>query len=196
MQRAGRTMSILLLGCLAAACTMEKRDAGTNQPAQMAEAAAQSDGPLSPSEESDIESRGLGDRLPIVTAPRIYPPHPNGAFACLQDQGTPLSSSSLLALPPDLTLRNLSGSVSSSMKMTNDQCRANCATQGFQYAGTQSGAFCFCGHSYKGQASSACTAGCLGYPGEVCGGQLANSISYSGAPFTALPAPPMIPSPP
>jgi hypothetical protein len=185
MQRAWSTMGIFLLGCVVSACTVTngvgKRDAGTNPPSQIAEAASGG--------ESDIESRGLGDRRPIVTTPRIYPPRPNGAFACEQDQGTPLSPSSLSQLP-SLTGRDLSGSVSSSLSLTNDQCRASCVSKGFLYSGTQSGSFCFCGNSHgRFGTSNACTTGCLGYLGEICGGPLANSVSFTFSP----PPPPPIP---
>jgi hypothetical protein len=54
-------MSAALLGCSLAACTatdgVEKRDAGTNPPAQIAEAAAPGDGSPSTTEEGDVTSR-------------------------------------------------------------------------------------------------------------------------------------------
>ncbi len=54
-------MSAALLGCLLAACTatdgVEKRDAGTNPPAQIAEAASPGDGSPSTTEEGDVTSR-------------------------------------------------------------------------------------------------------------------------------------------
>ena len=61
MQRVGRTMSMLLLGCLLAACSVtdraEKRDTGTNPPTQIAEVASPGDGSPSTTEEGDVTSR-------------------------------------------------------------------------------------------------------------------------------------------
>jgi hypothetical protein len=127
----------------------------------------------------------------------IFPPKANGALACLADAGSPLAPVSLGL--PALSGRDLSGSVTQSLRMTNDQCRATCGSQNFVYAGTQSGSFCFCGNSVGSHGTStACTTGCSGYRGEMCGGVLANSVSLSGAPgpgFAGAPAP-LTPLPP
>ena len=112
---------------------------------------------------------------------------PNGANACLADHGTPLTVYSPL---PSVVGRDLNGFVTWSNRMTNDTCRTTCATAGFQYAGTQSGAFCFCGDTAGSFGNStSCSASCTGRPGEVCGGSLANSVSQVG--FIAPAAPPM-----
>jgi len=122
--------------------------------------------------------------------PRIFPPRGNGAFACYADAGTPLTP--VNSPVPSLAGRDLSGSVSSYFRMTNDLCRTTCSSQGFVFAGTQSGSFCFCGNSAGTHGTSnACNAGCSGYPGEVCGGSLANSVSWAQVVSTpAVPAPP------
>src|SRR5690348_3262225 len=98
---------------------------------------------------------------------RIFPPRGNGAFACYADAGTPLGSFN--SPIPSLTGRDLSGSVSSYFRMTNDLCRTTCSSKGFLFAGTQSGSFCFCGNSVGTHGTSnTCNVGCSGYPGEVC----------------------------
>ena len=134
----------------------------------------------------------LKDRV-VQPGPRpIFPPRPNGAFACLTDRGMAARFGAPL---PSLLGRDLSGSVSAGLRLTNDACRSSCASQGFEFAGTQSGSFCFCGHKIGAYgASTGCTDGCSGYSGEVCGGTLANSVSFSGAlPFTPPPMPALPP---
>jgi hypothetical protein len=115
----------------------------------------------------------------ILTNPPPYARLPNGAFACFAD---PASKLSLYSPLPNPAGHDLSGQVTWSPRMTNDACRATCASQNFVFAGTQSGAFCFCGNSAGTYgAASACTAPCSGSPGEMCGGTSANSVSLSGA---------------
>ncbi len=126
---------------------------------------------------------------PIEPIKQFFPPHGNGAFACMADAGTPLAS--LSSTLPSLSGRDLSGSVTSNLRMTNDACRSTCASQGFLFAGTQSGSFCFCGNSAGAHGpSSACNAGCTGYRGEVCGGTLANSVSWAHVVATPVPGAP------
>jgi hypothetical protein len=61
MRKVGKTMSVVLLGSLIAACTatdgVKTRDAGTNPPAQVAEAAPSSEGSVPSTEEGDVTSR-------------------------------------------------------------------------------------------------------------------------------------------
>jgi hypothetical protein len=115
----------------------------------------------------------------ILTNPPPFAPRPNGAFACFADPGSKLSLYSPLPSPLG---HDLSGQVTWSLRTTNDACRATCASQNFVFAGTQSGAFCFCGNTAGASgAASACTAPCAGSPGEMCGGTSANSVSLSGA---------------
>jgi WSC domain len=121
----------------------------------------------------------------------FFPPRSNGAFACLVDIGAPLNINSGAQ---DLTGRTMIMGFKS-INLTNDQCRSSCASQNFALAGTQSGAFCFCGNNTDalGPPTNACTTGCVGYPGEICGGNLANSVSLTGA---AGFVPPPVPAPP
>ncbi|HEY4211321.1 MAG TPA: WSC domain-containing protein [Steroidobacteraceae bacterium] len=141
----------------------------------------------------------LGVLLPasemLAQTPPRRPPIPykfplpvaNGAFACYADQGTPLTASSPL---PTVVGRDLNGFVTWSNRMDNDVCRRTCGTRGFQYAGTQSGAFCFCGDTAGSFGNApACHSLCTGRPGEVCGGSLANSVSQVA--FTPPAGPPM-----
>src|SRR5215469_270704 len=117
-------------------------------------------------------------RQPTPILPR--PILANAATACLADRGTALTR---YATPlPALAGRDLNGQVTWSSNMTNDQCRAACASKGFVFAGTQSGDFCFCGNNAGlfGLAPQ-CGDVCGGRPGEACGGTLANSVSLSGA---------------
>ncbi len=126
---------------------------------------------------------------PVQPIQRIFPPRGNGAFACMADAGTPLTG--LNSPLPSLQGRDLSGSVTSNLRMTNDACRSTCSSQGFLFAGTQSGSFCFCGNSAGTHGpSSACNTGCLGYQGEVCGGSLANSVSWARVVPTPVPGAP------
>jgi hypothetical protein len=120
------------------------------------------------SEADDIKSRGAQLPHPPPARPLQFQFRPNGAFACIQDN--PQS-------------RDLSGSMSQSMTMTNAQCRSQCNAGGFVFAGTQNGSQCFCGNT-SGQygLSNACTIGCSGYNGEFCGGPLANSVFLTGVP--------------
>jgi hypothetical protein len=123
--------------------------------------------------------------------PRYFPPRSNGAFACLADRGAPLSLSSG---PQDLIGRTLPMGFKS-LNLTNDQCRASCASQNLALAGTQSGAFCFCGNDAESLGPpTTCNTACVGYPGEICGGNLANSLSLTGA--TGFVAPPVMAPPP
>lgn len=127
----------------------------------------------------------------IVPRPFNFPPRNNGAFACFADETTtpPLNVYSPL---PGIAGRDLAGQVTWSNRMTNDVCRASCASSNFVFAGTQSGAFCFCGNSAGTHGTSgACGAGCMGYEGEVCGGASSNSVSWSQdfvGPFLSPPA--------
>jgi hypothetical protein len=137
------------------------------------------------SEADDIKSRGAQLPHPPLVKPLQYLFRPNGAFGCMQDNPQ---------------ARDLSGSMSQSMTMTNAQCRSQCNAGGFVFAGTQNSSQCFCGNTF-GQygLSNACTMGCSGYNGEVCGGPLANSVSLTGVPpsmFTPLLPRPTIPPPP
>jgi hypothetical protein len=129
-------------------------------------------------------------RPPYEVTPHQMVLIPNGAFACVPDRGTALTTFSPL---PPLAGRDLDGFVTSSLRMTNDQCRATCASRNLAFAGTQSGNFCFCGNSIGSASGSAqCKSSCSGRPSEACGGSLANSISMSGAlGFVPPPAPPM-----
>ena len=61
--------------------------------------------------------------------------------------------------------------------MTTAKCISFCRSGGWTYAGTQFGAFCFCGNSHDGfGASAACSKPCAGAPQETCGGAWANSV--------------------
>ncbi len=61
--------------------------------------------------------------------------------------------------------------------MTTAKCTSFCAGQGFTFAGTQYGAFCFCGNSYEDAGISPnCNMKCSGDTGEICGGPWANSV--------------------
>lgn len=68
-------MGAALLGCSLAACTatdgVEKRDAGTNPPAQVVEAASPGDGSPSTTEEGDITSRRVLPSDPCLSSPDI-----------------------------------------------------------------------------------------------------------------------------
>jgi len=132
-------------------------------------------------------------RSNIAPRPMPFAPRNNGAFACFADETStpPLNVYSPL---PGTIGRDLAGQVTWSNRMTNDACRATCAANNFVFAGTQSGAFCFCGNSAGTHGTSnACGAPCMGSPGEVCGGPSSNSVSWSqdfvGA-FPVAPAPP------
>jgi WSC domain len=137
---------------------------------------------------------------PIIRKPPIAPrplpidPRPNGAFACFVDVPPALGYLSPLPNPAG---HDLSGQVSWSPHQTNDQCRSTCGSQNFLYAGTQSGAFCFCGNTAgtHGPAlpPSACNSPCMGSQGEMCGGPSANSVSLTGA-LSFVP-PPVAPPP-
>lgn len=112
---------------------------------------------------------------PLVQQPAIS----GGAFACMADAGDPTGT----------TNRDLAGAIRSDFRgMTNEGCRASCAQQGFAFAATQYGGYCFCGNTFGkyGAAASAspprsCNLGCAGNPNEVCGGEWANSLSLTGA---------------
>ena len=129
----------------------------------------------------------------LVLQPRSFAPRNNGAFACFADQNPPPALSVYSPLP-SLTGRDLAGQVTWSNRMTNDMCRATCASNNFVFAGTQSGAFCFCGNSVGTHGTSnACTSGCMGSGGEMCGGPSANSVSWAQdfvGGFPSAPAPP------
>ncbi|MBA5866425.1 MAG: hypothetical protein GDA67_06980 [Nitrospira sp. CR1.3] len=115
MRRAGKMVGAVLLGGLIAACSatdgVEKRDAATNPPTQIAEAAAPGDGSPSTTEEGDVSSRlvlpddpcrynpgmrcrayrdRLASKLPtgtglMVPAPPQVPPPPSNGGQCVID---------------------------------------------------------------------------------------------------------------
>ena len=123
------------------------------------------------------------------------PPRPNGASACWADTGVPLW---VYAQVTDLPNRSLRDSFSWSMRMTNDQCRATCGAQNKLLAGTEAGAFCFCGDTYATMsaqpAAGTCGSPCMGYQGEICGGPQSNSVSVTTAYFTPVPLPATLPA--
>jgi hypothetical protein len=133
----------------------------------------------------DIKSRGAQLPHPPPARPLQFQFRPNGAFACIQD---------------NTNMRTLPGPMSQSPTMTNALCRAQCKAGNFVFAGTENGNQCFCGNAL-GQSvfSNACTMGCSGYNGEVCGGLLANSVSFTGVPPSMvtdiIPKPPILPPP-
>lgn len=144
--------------------------------------------PASTDQPGEVKSRAVPQLRdpnrppPILRPPTQLPPLvPNGAFACMADQGDPQGT----------TGRDLDGSIYSDAGMTNSMCRARCGSQGLRYAATQFSTYCFCGNSYgRFGPSTACTARCSGKLDEVCGGTWANSVS------TALPPPPVAGTPP
>lgn len=75
MQGIEKTAGVIFLGCVIAACAatdgVEKRDAGTNAPAQMAEAASPSNGSPSTTEEGEISSRRVLPSDPCFASPDI-----------------------------------------------------------------------------------------------------------------------------
>ena len=120
-----------------------------------------------------------GFKIP-VRPPVWVPEVPNGAFACMADQGDPQGTAG----------RDLSGFIVSENTMSNGKCRDTCGQMGFKYSGTQAASYCFCGNTAGSfGASTACTSRCTGAPGEVCGGIWANSVSYATG-FTPPPPPP------
>ena len=100
--------------------------------------------------------------------PQALQPVPiDNSIGCFKDQGDPQGTAG----------RDLSGSIVSIANMTNFMCRSQCGAQGYRYAGTQVGTYCFCGNSYGNSGpSNACTTPCAGNPGEICGGIWSNSV--------------------
>jgi WSC domain len=122
---------------------------------------------------------------------RPPPPRPNGAMACWADTGQALSPFGQVT---DLPNRSLHDSFTWSERMTNDQCRATCGAQNELLAGTQSGAFCFCGNAYSAMPPAGnCGAQCPGYRGEICGGTGANSVSATTDYFNPVAVPATLP---
>ncbi len=112
------------------------------------------------------------------------------AAACLADRGTPIPFFG--SATPSLSGRDLDKFVTQSIRLTNAECRAECRSQGYQFSGTQSGSTCFCGNAVgKYGPAPNCNAPCSGRPLEICGGQLANSVSFTGGTV-----PPPIPAAP
>ncbi len=79
--------------------------------------------------------------------------------------------------------RVLNGYSYSSNSMTVEGCVTACGSQGYTYAGVQSGTQCFCGNGVYSTlgASTACTSTCGGNSGETCGGSYANNV-YTAQP--------------
>ncbi len=80
---------------------------------------------------------------------------------------------------PDDATRDLNGYNFSANNMTIESCSATCKQNGFSYAGTQFGSYCFCGNTVGriGAANeSLCTNPCSGNPAQICGGSYANSV--------------------
>ncbi|XP_059844447.1 sialate:O-sulfotransferase 2-like isoform X2 [Hypanus sabinus] len=57
-------------------------------------------------------------------------------------------------------------------KMTIFRCQDNCAERGYQYAGLEFGAECYCGHKIQAQntSDSECSMECKGEKSSTCGG--------------------------
>jgi hypothetical protein len=152
-------------------------------------------GVLSLSSELSLAQPPVIRRPPVAPRPLPIDARPNGSFACFVDIPPALGYLSPLPNPAG---HDLSGQVSWSPHQTNDQCRSTCGSQNFLYAGTQSGAFCFCGNTAGTHAPlplppSACNSPCMGSQGEMCGGPSANSVSLTGA-LSFVP-PPVAPPP-
>lgn len=93
------------------------------------------------------------------------------SLGCFKDQGD----------PGGLQGRDLDGAIRQDAKMTGPMCVAECRSKGFAYAGTQYGAFCFCGNQYgRTGAANNCDSPCAGNPQEKCGGGWANSVYPTG----------------
>lgn len=86
--------------------------------------------------------------------------------------------------------RDLSGYMTTDAAMTNGKCRAECATRGYAFAGTQFGNYCFCGNSFGKTGPATCNWSCSVNIAEICGGIWANSVSVTGA----VPAIPPVPT--
>lgn len=107
---------------------------------------------------------GFARERPVTQTPTSDAPN---FLGCFKDQGDPQGT----------TGRDLSGSISSNAAMTNAMCRSQCGAQGFKFAGTQAGTYCFCGNDYgKNGASNDCGTSCSGNVRERCGGIWANSV--------------------
>lgn len=61
--------------------------------------------------------------------------------------------------------------------MTIERCTAKCKENGYSFAGLQNSSACMCGNSYGryGKADN-CNMKCNGNPGQICGGDWANSV--------------------
>jgi len=73
--------------------------------------------------------------------------------------------------------RDLNGLLWSEPQMTTEKCLQHCQSKGYDYAGTQNTAQCFCGNTYgrSGKANN-CNRPCKGNPNQMCGGRWANSV--------------------
>jgi curli biogenesis system outer membrane secretion channel CsgG len=88
-------------------------------------------------------------------------------IGCYKDQGD----------PNGVAGRDLLGLITSSSSMTTELCVSFCKTNGFSYAGTQYGSYCFCGNTYgKSGTANNCNMVCTGNQNQICGGIWSNNI--------------------
>jgi hypothetical protein len=73
--------------------------------------------------------------------------------------------------------RDLNGLLWSDRQMTTEKCLQHCQSKGYDYAGTQNTAQCFCGNTYgRSGTANNCDRPCEGNADQICGGRWANSV--------------------
>jgi WSC domain len=135
------------------------------QPGSTGGSIGKTDKSISGGEQTTTPRQGVSKRVgsppPAATARYI---------GCFRDQQTN-------PLPGAIASRDLNGLVTNEAGMTSARCISVCRGQGFAYAGTQYGTYCFCGNAYgRSGAATNCNAACGGNPAEMCGGGWANSV--------------------
>lgn len=78
-------------------------------------------------------------------------------------------------------------------ELTVDRCISICLAEGYEFAGLQNGAECFCGdetYNEQGPADeSQCNVPCNGEPSQICGGSFRISVYATGFGTTSAPFP-------
>jgi len=97
--------------------------------------------------------------------------------SCDQPESTPNLKKQYMGCWKDKVLRAVPHLKVMSNSLTSFSCMEACKVEGYTFAATQNGKFCYCGDAFSQYGKSkSCDAPCTGNSQENCGGLFANSV--------------------